>query len=126
MATDKSFGCRFANTEKCADSCFKCELFHRDYISRDKAANVLCTACGNAACDPFECSFYKEMEDIPAADVRPVVPGEWIVDSIASNIFTCSVCGQDAPVEPTGGTEYKSNFCPNCGADMREDRNGTP
>lgn len=69
MATDKPFGCRFANTEKCADSCFKCDLFHRDYISRDKAANVLCMACGNAACDPFKCSFYKAMQDVPAADV---------------------------------------------------------
>ena len=51
-------------------------------------------------------------------DAVPVVHGKWIVDSIASNIFRCCVCGQDAPVEPTGGAEYKSNYCPNCGAKM--------
>ena len=60
---------------------------------------------------------YIRREDA-IADFRPAVHGEWIVDSIADNIFRCSICGQDAPVEPTGGTEYKSNFCPNCGAIM--------
>lgn len=43
-----------------------------DFISRDEAAKVLCMACGNSACDPFECSFYKEMENIQAADVVSV------------------------------------------------------
>ena len=47
--------------------------------------------------------------------------GKWIVDALANNIYRCSECGIDAPVEPTGGTEYKSNYCPNCGADMRGD-----
>lgn len=45
--------------------------------------------------------------------------GRWIVDALANNIYRCSECGIDAPVELTGGTEYKSNYCPNCGADMR-------
>lgn len=49
-------------------------------------------------------------------------PGKWIVDALADNIYRCSECGIDAPVEPTGGTEYKSNYCPNCGAYMRERR----
>ena len=48
--------------------------------------------------------------------------GKWIVDALADNIYRCSECGIDAPVEPTGGTEYKSNYCQNCGADMRERR----
>ena len=49
---------------------------------------------------------------IPAADVVPVRHGKWIVDSIADNIYHCNKCGNDAPVEPTGGVEYKSNYCP--------------
>jgi hypothetical protein len=50
-------------------------------------------------------------------DVRGV--GKWIVDSVASNVFRCSICGSDAPVCPTGGNEYKSRYCPSCGARMK-------
>lgn len=45
--------------------------------------------------------------------------GEWVQDDIASNIFRCSECGCDAPVDPTTGCEIKSNFCQWCGANMR-------
>ena len=97
-----------------------------DYISRDKAAKVLCMACGNAACDPFECSFYKEMEDIPAADVRPVVHGHYIgeYDGYADenpvyDMWYCSECGclfEDWDEKPT------YNFCPNCGCAMENEK----
>lgn len=50
--------------------------------------------------------------------------GEWIQDDIASDIFRCSECGNHAPVDPTAGCEFKSNFCPTCGADMRGEQNG--
>ena len=46
--------------------------------------------------------------------------GKWVVDDIAENIFRCSICGADAPVDSTSGCEYKSRYCPNCGADMRD------
>ena len=101
-----------------------------DYISRDKAAKVLCMACGNAACDPFECSFYKSMEDIPAADVRPVVRGNWLPYEFGDyHWHKCSVCGvADKFIETVYrkgfiDTELFSvrNFCPHCGADMRGD-----
>ena len=100
-----------------------------DYISRNKAAKVLCMACGNAACDPFECSFYKEMEDIPAADVRPVVRGHWEWDENGMDwglgAWKCSECkaipqtwwnaDKENPLRCSG-----SRFCGNCGADMRK------
>jgi hypothetical protein len=49
------------------------------------------------------------------ADVRPVVRGKWIKPTRVpdSMLSECSVCGFD-----TGA--YTFNFCPNCGADMRE------
>ena len=52
----------------------------------------------------------------PAADVRPVVRGKWIKPTRVpdSMLDECSVCGFD-----TGA--YTFNFCPNCGADMREE-----
>ena len=53
---------------------------------------------------------------IPAADVRPVVSGEWIDTGSGQE---CSVCSEFQP-----GYDNYRNFCPNCGADMRESNNG--
>ena len=51
-------------------------------------------------------------------DSRPVRMGKWIKPTRVpdSMLDECSVCGFD-----TGS--YTFNFCPNCGADMRGDRN---
>ena len=50
----------------------------------------------------------------PSADVRPVVRGKWIDHQEGRWIYAkCSECGTVHDV--------KSNFCPNCGADMREE-----
>lgn len=56
---------------------------------------------------------------LPAADVKPVIHGRWIVDRECGNdvmsgekMVICSVCDK--------GVFYgKTNYCPNCGADMR-------
>lgn len=64
----------------------------------------------------------SEAETIPAADMRPVVRGEWIWKK--SGEVVCSKCNDLMAI--VGNTEdlitVKSyhNFCPNCGADMRE------
>ena len=60
----------------------------------------------------------------PTADVRENVRGEWIEDKKAEQehqlifhkVWTCSQCGE-RQCRPKG-----SNFCPNCGADMRGDK----
>mgnify|MGYP007130712014 CR=1 FL=1 len=54
----------------------------------------------------------KAVLRIPAADVRPVVRGKWGKDG------DCPVCGCQPWYERDIHT---LNFCPNCGADMRED-----
>lgn len=51
------------------------------------------------------------IQDIPAADVRPVVRGEWKPTGAGCLTSKCSVCGNKS-IE-TG------NFCHNCGADIR-------
>lgn len=53
------------------------------------------------------------LDDIPAADVRPVVRGEWRERRFSEDVYgaECSVCHTT--------WDYRTNFCPNCGADMR-------
>ena len=57
----------------------------------------------------------------PTADVRENVRGEWrttYLDHIAMGerpkILYCSICNQCIA--------YPTNYCPNCGADMRGDK----
>lgn len=64
------------------------------------------------------------LDEVPAADVRPVVRGHYVgeYDGYADgnpvyDMWYCSECGccfEDWDEKPT------YNFCPNCGADMRE------
>jgi len=67
---------------------------------------------------------HEALKQLPSAQPERK-KGKWIVDALANNIWHCSECGTDAPVEPTGGTEYKSNYCPYCGLDMRGEENET-
>lgn len=83
-----------------------------DFISREAALSAQ-----NKSMNLNE--MRERLKRIPAADVRPVVRGKW-VDAVQSchdsPHVRCSMCG-----------EYywryfnKFNFCPNCGADMREE-----
>lgn len=67
-------------------------------------------------------SFYLDgvmaiLETIPAADVAPVVHGEWMRYSRTLWHY-CSVCLEDALMSKSTGTEVLSSFCPHCGAKM--------
>lgn len=55
------------------------------------------------------------VNEVPTADVKPIVRGEWLIHTDTERIFgICSVCNF---IQYAG----KSNFCPNCGADMRKE-----
>lgn len=56
--------------------------------------------------------------DIPASDVRPVVRGKWLPTN-DDNMKRCSECYVITLIAQYQFGE--ANFCPNCGADMRED-----
>ena len=57
------------------------------------------------------------------ADVKPVVRGEWIKkDDGVCWWWECSNCGE-RPLRRYK-TDVLSNFCPNCGADMRGEDDG--
>ena len=64
-------------------------------------------------------SVKEEIAAMPAADVRPVVRGHWIPVTNGRGGHECDQCHDYAPSMQSGG-ERLSNFCPNCGADMRE------
>lgn len=92
------------------------------YIKREDAREKLCGMCrweGTANCTECE----HPIDDIHAADVRPVVHGKWN-DDVVSFYRKCSKCGccVEWNKKPFlfGSGDY--NFCPNCGADMREDQ----
>ena len=65
---------------------------------------------------------------IPAADVRPVVRGKWIQTTQPigwhdEECAECSVCGEDFVLDEWAMDEFTNlmHYCPNCGADMREE-----
>lgn len=61
--------------------------------------------------------------DSPAADVRPVVRGAWIaldLPRINAKRVECSKCHNGMEVDYMELVKATYNFCPNCGADMRE------
>ena len=61
----------------------------------------------------------KLINDIPAADVQPVVMGEWI-DKLKKHCgvtTVCSACGKRSGIGGIDSNRYKP-FCPNCGAIM--------
>ena len=55
------------------------------------------------------------IKQMPSADVVEVKHGEWIDEEIDCNgifvITYCSECKEQC--------DYRTDFCPNCGADMR-------
>ena len=91
-----------------------------DYISREAVLEFV---------EPDARPFLAErIKSIPAADVRPVVRGKWLPDYDYAEYdfdgitllseprkfqdgWQCSLCG--------GYMSSETNFCPNCGADMR-------
>lgn len=87
-----------------------------DFISREAALSAQ-----NKSMNLNE--MRERLKRIPAADVRPVVRGEWVVSRTdygwnGAEFPThckCTECGREVPYQD------KDNFCPNCGADMREE-----
>ena len=69
--------------------------------------------------DKFGDVIYHIPPDMPLADVRENVHGEWILDDSSIN---CSVCGRSRWSVPPFENLVKSfNYCPHCGADIREE-----
>lgn len=64
-----------------------------------------------------EKSVWDIVKDQPTIEAVPVVHGEWILHRIgAGHMWECSVCHKRPDIYITNNT----NFCPNCGAKMKE------
>lgn len=61
-----------------------------------------------------------KIEGLPAADVQEIKHGRWIDQRADSEV--CSVCGSRFYISALFivGINDEPNFCPNCGADMRD------
>ena len=60
------------------------------------------------------CLKVSDIENAPTVDAVEVVHGRWIHD--INNLYGCSECGERETMSP----KKLKNYCPNCGADMRE------
>lgn len=69
---------------------------------------------------------FCDVHSMPAADVVPVVRGEWIYHECVSSCdgaisgYSCSQCCAFVDEEVFDMDEFHKDFCGNCGADMRE------
>ena len=96
-----------------------------DYIKREDALKKLCYSCsihGNGGkCS--KCEAYKEIQNLPSADVVERKKGKW--NFIGDNMFECTSCGVAYTTQQLNALRnyetdpYAPSFCPNCGADMR-------
>ena len=58
------------------------------------------------------------VDRIPAADVRPVVKARWVYTDMSR--LVCSNCGSPVAFALKADGWHHGDYCPNCGADMRE------
>lgn len=55
--------------------------------------------------------------DAPTIDAQPVVHGRWCKDG---DWLVCLNCESEINIKNSLGIENRKNYCPNCGANMKE------
>lgn len=81
-------------------------------IDADALGKELCDTCG--ACDigksHIDCQVIKIIKSMPTIEAKPVVRAEWRTGTGIFK-FVCSEC--------LNAADWRYDFCPHCGADMR-------
>ena len=87
----------------------------KEYIERDAAIAFL----ENMAASRYLIQCFENKERFPAADVAPVVHGEWEIKKIGDGgtTRTCSNCNITQTVN-IYNNEVMFRYCPYCGAKM--------
>lgn len=93
-----------------------------DFIRREAAIETLSEFYHHKS-EIQHIALREALNRVPTADVRPVVRGKWIRGNESrtgptKDSYICSVCGEKT-LSGFCGNPAKTNFCPNCGADMR-------
>ena len=93
-------------------------------MTRQEAYEILCNGLLKAPSDHDWATAFKIAIENLSADVRENVKGEWIDEKRLSYEYDgnevvvvtwkCSKCGEE--------TNVRSNFCPECGADMKGEK----
>ena len=91
-----------------------CEV---DLISRQKLIDAHYEWCNKHPNHSFPTWSLRLMKDAPSAEA---VQGEWIDIDNYYRLATCSLCHKVTMFEKWGEYTKPYNFCPNCGADMRQ------
>ena len=97
-----------------------------EYIERETLIKHVLSRLGISGPEsllPQEKAVVEYISDCPAADVKPVVHGEWKEHFCDDNTFWSSYCSRCQVYLPYG-MDWKPNFCPVCGADMGGAKNG--
>ena len=101
-------------------------MAEKEYIERGAAYPLAKKICDAIDSDEFQrlnfgMRILDWIDDIPAADVRPVVRGKWTCHRTLEHDgdWWCTACGNELTIY-MGNRPDRYKFCPNCGADMRE------
>ena len=93
-----------------------------DLISRQAAIDALkgCYCGGEDSCEEpwiYEDNAIKAVEQLP-----PIQPkrGKWIKTARWGRVYYCDQCRNYLDFDGVNAGRGSTNFCPNCGADMRE------
>lgn len=91
--------------------CGKCPLTYKTPPDKVKWV-VRCALCKyNKGCP---------LEEVTDTNVGEIKQGEWfLLDECSNSGVYCSVCHKKVYKEKYANQKLMSNFCPNCGADMR-------
>ena len=88
-----------------------------DLIDRQAAIDAICSVCGN------DCDKSKFLYDAPQDEQIIICPEHYVLTQLPSAQKTgrwidgmCSECEESTQ-------DFLTNFCPNCGADMRGNKN---
>ena len=98
----------------CCENCSHCMTGLNCELIYNAPTVITCEVCKNKG-NERECVDCHDYSCFVQYEPRP--HGKWIIQDIVHCLQYCSECRTYS--------EFKWNFCPNCGADMREDSDET-